>query len=140
LKTEKLHILPFDEIFDYKLIGISCAEKDYRLCWAINRALSIDLVRMSNDGIASRSHLLQFPFYQFIDDERGRICRLLANRFENNVLMKELKTIDYLFLIQGEDINLQEIIKKLGDIEFVFLATEIEIDKLKDKDLLYLDE
>jgi hypothetical protein len=54
--------------------------------------------------------------------------------------MKELKTIDYLFLIQGEDVNLQDIMLKLGKIEFVFLATEIEIENLKDKDLLYLDE
>jgi hypothetical protein len=139
MKTEKLHI-PFDDIFDFKLIGISCAEKDYRLCWAINHALGTDLVRMSNEGIASRAHLLDFPFFESIDEEQGHIYRLLANRFENKTLMKELKTIDYLFLMQAEDVNLQEITRKLGEIEFVFLATEIEIDKLKEKDLLYLDE
>lgn len=139
MKTEKLHI-PYEDIFDFKLVGISCAEKDYRLCWAINQALGIDLVRMSNEGIASRSHLLEFPFYEFESEETAINYRLLANRFENNVLMKELKTIDYLFLIQGEDVNLQDIMLKLGKIEFVFLATEIEIENLKDKDLLYLDE
>ena len=139
MKTEKLHI-PYEDIFDFKLVGISCAEKDYRLCWAINQSLGIDLVRMSNEGIASRSHLLEFPFYEFESEETAINYRLLANRFENNVLMKELKTIDYLFLIQGEDVNLQDIMLKLGKIEFVFLATEIEIENLKDKDLLYLDE
>jgi hypothetical protein len=139
LKTEKLHI-SFDDIFDFKLIGISCAEKDYRLCWAINQALNIDLVRMSNDGIASRTHLVDFPFFEFSDEETGRIFRLLANRFENKILMKELKTIDYLFLIQGEDANLHNITTRLGNIEFVFLSQEISIDHLKEKDLLYLDE
>lgn len=139
MKTEKLQI-PYEDIFDFKLVGISCAEKDYRLCWAINQSLGIDLVRMSNEGIASRSHLLKFPFYEFESEETAINYRLLANRFENNVLMKELKTIDYLFLIQGEDVNLQDIMLKLGKIEFVFLATEIEIENLKDKDLLYLDE
>jgi|688.fasta_scaffold244430_2 hypothetical protein len=139
MKTEKLQI-PYEDIFDFKLVGISCAEKDYRLCWAINQSLGIDLVRMSNEGIASRSHLLEFPFYEFESEETAINYRLLANRFENNVLMKELKTIDYLFLIQGEDVNLQDIMLKLGKIEFVFLATEIEIENLKDKDLLYLDE
>ncbi len=139
MKTEKLHI-SFDDFFDFKLIGISCSEKDYRLCWAINQTMGLDLVRMSNEGIASRSHLLDFPFFEYVDDEKGSVYRLLANRFENKTLMKELKTIDYLFLMQGEDANLHEITTKLGSIEFVFLATEIDISKLKEKDLLYLDE
>ena len=140
MKTEKLHISLDDDIFDFKLIGISCAEKDYRLCWAINQALNTDLVRVSNEGVASRSHLQDFPFFEYTDEENGGVYRLLVNRFENRILMKELKTIDYLFLIQGEDSNLQEISEKLGSIEFVFMVLEIEIDKLKEKDLLYLDE
>jgi len=139
MKTEKLHI-SFDGFFDFKLLGISCSEKDYRLCWALNQILGIDMVRLSNEGMPSREHLLEFPFFEYNDEENGRIYRLLTNRFETKILMKELKNIDYLFLIQGEDINLQEITELIGGIEFVFLATEIEIDKLKEKDLLYLDE
>lgn len=139
MKTEKLHI-SFDGFFDFKLLGISCSEKDYRLCWALNQTLGIDMVRLSNEGMPSREHLLEFPFFEYNDEENGRIFRLLSNRFETKILMKELKNIDYLFLIQGEDINLQEITELIGGIEFVFLATEIEIDKLKEKDLLYLDE
>jgi hypothetical protein len=139
MKTEKLHI-SFDDFFDFKLLGISCAEKDYRLCWALNQSLGIDMVRLSNEGMPSREHLLEFPFFEYNDEEKGQVYRLLSNRFETKILMKELKNIDYLFLMQGEDINLQEITELIGGIEFVFLATEIEIDKLKEKDLLYLDE
>lgn len=139
MKTEKLHI-SFDNIFDFKLIGISSNEKDYRLCWAINQALGIDLTRTSNEGIASRTHLIDFPFFEYTDEENGLIYRFLANRFENKILMKELKSIDYLFIIQGEDVTLHPITTKLTGIEFVFLATEIEIAQLKEKDLLYLDE
>lgn len=139
MKTEKLHI-SFDNFFDFQLIGISCSEKDYRLCWAINQALGIDMVRISNEGMPSREHLIDFPFFEFMDEETGRTYRLLSNRFESKVLMKELKNIDYLFLLQGEDVNLQHIIDLVGGIEFVFLASEIEIDKLKEKDLLFLDE
>jgi|SRR5687767_15513790 len=139
MKTEKLHI-SFDGFFDFKLLGISCSEKDYRLCWALNQTLGIDMVRLSNEGMPSREHLLEFPFFEYNDEENGRVFRLLSNRFETKILMKELKNIDYLFLIQGEDINLQEITELIGGIKFVFLATEIEIDKLKEKDLLYLDE
>jgi hypothetical protein len=139
MKTEKLHI-SFEGFFDFKLLGISCAEKDYRLCWALNQTLSIDMVRLSNQGMPYREHLDGFPFFEYNDEENGRIYRLLSNRFEAKILMKELKNIDYLFLIQGEDVNLQQITELIGGIEFVFLATEIEIDKLKEKDLLYLDE
>ncbi len=139
MKTEKLHI-SFDSFFDFQLIGISCPEKDYRLCWAINQALNIDMVRLSNEGVPYREHVIDFPFFEYNDEENGRIYRLLSNRFETKVLMKELKNIDYLFLLQGEDINLQDITDRIGGIEFVFLASEIEIDKLKEKDLLFLDE
>ncbi len=139
MKTEKLHI-SFDGFTDFKLIGISCNEKDYRLCWALNHALGIDLVRMENEGIASRAHLENFPFFEYTNEENGCIYRLLANRFEARTLMKELKTIDFLFLIQGEDANLHEIITKLNKIDLIFLATEIEIDNLKERDLLFLDE
>ena len=139
MKTEKLHI-SFDNIYDFKLIGISSTEKDYRLCWAINQALGIDLTRSSNEGIASRAHLSDFPYFEYIDEESGCTYRLLANRFENKILMKELKTIDYLFIIQGEGVTLHPITTKLTGIEFIFLATEIEIAQLKEKDLLYLDE
>jgi len=139
MKTEKLHI-SFDGFFDFQLIGISCTEKDYRLCWAINQVLGIDMVRLSNEGLPSREHLLDFPFFEFFDEETGITYRLLSNRFESKILMKELKNIDYLFLLQGEDVNLQNITDLVGSIEFVFLASEIEIDKLKEKDLLFLDE
>lgn len=139
MKTEKLHI-SFDNIYDFKLIGISSTEKDYRLCWAINQTLGTDLTRFSNQGVASRSHLLDFPFYEYVNEENGCTYRLLANRFENKILMKELKSIDYLFIIQGEDVTLHDITTKLTGIEFIFLATEIEIAQLKEKDLLYLDE
>lgn len=139
MKTEKLHIL-LDNFSDFKLVGISCNEKDYRLCWAINQSLDIDLIRLSNEGIDSRAHLAGFPFFEYVDEENSHVYRLLTNRFESKILMKELKTIDFLFLLQGEDFNLPEIILKLGSIEFVFMATEIELGKLKEKDLLYIDE
>jgi len=139
MKTEKLHI-SFDSFFDFKLIGISCSEKDYRLCWAINQKLGIDMSRVMETNLESRQHIADFPFYEFIDEENGRIFRLLANKFDNKILMNELKTIDYLFLIQGEDANLPSVIEKISAMEIVFWVNELDFDELKDKDLLYLDE
>lgn len=138
MKKEKLHI-SFDEVFDYKLIGVSCHEKDYRLCWAINQSLGIDLSRVDNLGVEGRNHIEGFPFFEYHDKGKGIIFRLLANRFEGKVLMKELKTIDFLFLLKGLDDTVDEIDDKLSAIDMVIFASEIEVENLKEKDLLYLD-
>jgi|SRR5688572_18489117 len=139
MKIERVH-LQLDNSFASKLIGISCAEKDYRLCWALNHQLGLDMERKSNEGIPSRIHLADYPFFEYINENNGQVYRLLANRFESKVLLSELKTIDFLFLLQGEDINLQDITTKITNIDFVFHATEIELNKLKERDILYLDE
>lgn len=139
MKIEKLHISS-EEFNDFNLIGISCSEKDYRLCWALNQTLGTDMVRMSNEGIPSREHLVDFPFFEYVNEEQGAVYRLLANRFESKTLMKELRSIDYLFILTGIDLNVSEIVVKIGAIDFVFLATEIDVSKLKERDLLILDE
>lgn len=139
MKIEKLHISS-EEFFDFNLVGISCAEKDYRLCWALNQELGVDMVRTSNEGIPSREHLVNYPFFEYINEEKGEIYQLIANRFDNNILMKELKSIDYLFILTGIENQLGDIISKIGSIDFVILATEIDVAKLKERDLLILDE
>ena len=37
------HFLENDFEYTFQLIGISCHEKDYRLCWAINQKLALNL-------------------------------------------------------------------------------------------------
>ena len=35
--------------YDFLLIGISCHEKDYRLSWALNQNLSLQLIKEKED-------------------------------------------------------------------------------------------
>lgn len=139
MKTEKLHI-SFDDIFDYRLVGISSQERDYRLCWAINQLLHIDMVRVPDHLMESRAHIAGFPFFECIQEETGDVYRLLSNRFEQKILMKELKTIDYFLLIQTQQDFIADVIHRLTTLEFVIWASEIDVNQLKEKDLLYLDE
>ena len=44
------HLLEEEYEYDFKLLGICCHEKDYRLCWAVNSTLDLNLSK-SNKGI-----------------------------------------------------------------------------------------
>lgn len=43
------HFLENDFEFEFQLIGISCHEKDYRICWALNQALGVELTKTETD-------------------------------------------------------------------------------------------
>ena len=41
----KKHLLEIEYDYDFVLIGISSHEKDYRVCWALNNKLGLELVK-----------------------------------------------------------------------------------------------
>ena len=43
------YLLEEDYEFDFNLLGICCHEKDYRLCWAVNSTLNLNLSKSSED-------------------------------------------------------------------------------------------
>jgi len=56
------HTLKIEYDFDFVLIGISSHEKDYRICWALNNVLGLDLTKKNSLEIKSKNkqHLLFF--------------------------------------------------------------------------------
>ena len=43
------HLLEEKYEFDFNLLGICCHEKDYRLCWAVNSTLRLNLSKTKDD-------------------------------------------------------------------------------------------
>jgi hypothetical protein len=39
------HLLVEEYEYDFSLLGICCHEKDYRLCWAVNSTLDLNLTK-----------------------------------------------------------------------------------------------
>lgn len=154
------HTLKIEYDFDFVLIGISSHEKDYRLCWAINKALEIDLIKIDSleikqkkDNESSFFSLFHFEnpdeFKEYfivsnLSEDKQFVSKNLtlfnkqpqgAQSAENGVLIPEQKQMNYFFIIRGEldDVDVNEYIKKIKKIDFVLTALEIDAAGLKSK-------
>ncbi len=134
MKKLRLEIEP---IYDFRLIGISCHEESHRLCWALNRISGFDFIREEDIALGDEEEIV-FPFFQFELPEENKVYQLLSNRLGNAYILTELNTVEYLFLVRGDVTNddIQEILDQIHQIDFVILASEIDIFKLKEKDKL----
>lgn len=86
-------------------IGLATQLKDYRLVHLINQNGTIPFVlsRAHDFPVATREDDTgyAFPLYVSQDEEAYNEFTLLANRFMDQVLIPELKWVDYLLFIEG---------------------------------------
>ena len=47
----KKHILTFEQVYDFELIGICTHHSDYRLAWGLNEYLRTQLVKAEKDFV-----------------------------------------------------------------------------------------
>lgn len=126
--------------FDFDLLGISCHEKDYRLCWALNHALSISLAKEENDieVILKKSNRCSLhSMFTFYDNELETEYRLISNRSTLGVLIPEKSQADYLLMIsENSEMTIEEVRKKVNEIPFVLTSFVLEVESLKSKENL----
>ncbi|GAB4254134.1 MAG: hypothetical protein Kow0079_10220 [Vicingaceae bacterium] len=124
--------LTLDDDIDFSLIGISCHEKAYKLCWEINKALKVDLVRVKDFKIERNNEKLEFPFYEYVDDENFKSYFIIKNRSKDGYLFPDLKQFDYFFKIKGNYINLNEVSNTLkSNCSSVLMAQSLDPEKIK---------
>lgn len=116
------------------IIGVSCQEKDYRLVWGLNEYAEFNFHRLKQD-LASECGNYLFPVYEQNNEESA--YRVIANLFAGQYFMKELKGLDYLFLISGDE-SVEEIIERIQRVPFIFSVDLIDISMVKNyKRLLF---
>src|ERR1035437_3810074 len=124
--------------YDFFLFGISCPEKSYRLCFALNNKLKAAFSKSKDMEVQEKNQgvQLKFPVFAFRNDEMFTDYRVIVNKTENKFLVPEFKQADYLLMVQGSmpysDKNL--ILKKIKEIPYVQTAFEIEPKKIKSKE------
>lgn len=88
--------------FDFILIGISCHAPDYRLSWALNKKLDIDLERLKDIDLQLGKGVSGFfSFYGFDDEESHTSINLISNRSSEGYLIPEMKQFDYFLQYWG---------------------------------------
>jgi hypothetical protein len=130
--------LKVDQNVNYRLIGISSHENDYRLVWCINSQLKMQFARIENLIVHNRKFKTDFEFsrYRFHDEDRYLNYYLISNRCPNGFLLPEIKNFDFLIQIIGEinDEDVKEFIKKIKNVMVISAAFMFEASKLKDID------
>ncbi|MCB0509046.1 MAG: IPExxxVDY family protein [Chitinophagales bacterium] len=127
---------------DFQIWGINSNMEDYRLCWHLNHYLGWQLKRVNDVELKHRAtkELWRFNAYKYNNELDMYMLELIQNKKIGNVLIPELKNIDFLFLLSGEE-------EYFGEKEFTDLLTKIpgvqstirlELNSLKSRhNLLY---
>lgn len=140
MKSTKL-IVEYD--FDFEVLAVISSVKDYKLAWAINKRLTINLCKTDDiclDFVKEGRLLIS----NFIFETEYTTFRLLKNKsFEASrtskpYLIPELKDYDYLIMISGESIayNGDVLIEKLKELPLVEYIKKVDIKNLKSKENL----
>jgi hypothetical protein len=131
--------------YEFFLFGISCSEKSFRLCFALNNQLkasfskshNMELWKSTPSGHEKNQTLsASFPVFTYRDEEMFTDYRMIVNKFGSKFLIPEFKQADYLLMVQGGMPYSEKgsILKKIKEVTFVQTAFEIDPKKIKSKE------
>lgn len=154
------HTLKIEYDFDFVLIGISSHEKDYRICWALNKTLGLDLTKNESLEIKSKKQNTPsfFSLFKYENTEEFMEYFVISNLSENKlfaskdntlfgkgvkesqstetgILIPEHRQMNCFFVIRGEmeESRIEEIIQLIKEIDIVLTAVSIDVKTLKSK-------
>ena len=143
------HRLSSDDLEkDYKLIAIHSDIEPYKLAFEINKKLKIQLKRSSFD-LSFKNKSSIFDLYKHISEVFNTKLYLILNKstnkkkvkgqllFENfdeqSFLIPELRKAQYLLKIEGGGFNIDNLLKKLNEIDNVISTYRTEVSSIKSK-------
>ena len=138
----------FNDVYDinYDLFGIVSNIKEYKLAWILNKIFSIDLIKF-DDLIITKYNQKTFQVSNYFYETDEFIIRVLKNRLLNRnnhnnekFLINKLSKFDYLFQVynSSNEFNKRDIINKLNAENSIQFANFVDINLIKEKDLLLL--
>lgn len=126
-----------EEFFsDAALIGIASPAPAYRLCWMLNQYFDTEFARDTEHEICMRDPKRgdhYFAVFQHAAPFNGSKHVLYSLKSDNKVLLPELKSLDYLWMIRGCDSASQAgtLAENLRRVSAVQMAALLERQQLK---------
>ncbi|MHC1706493.1 MAG: IPExxxVDY family protein [Bacteroidales bacterium] len=128
--TKKYYLEASDE-WDFQMIGISTAMKDFRLAYYLNKMVYLELGRSEDlpAEIPGVKKPCSFSFYCWEEKGTDLCFYLIANRSVDVFLIPEQKQADYFLVLKGgfSQESLTRIIKTIRQIPNVGTAFKINI-------------
>src|SRR6266446_9580907 len=126
---------------DTRLLGIMAPIRDYQLCWNLNNMMGMDF-RINNDieiQLSKKKRDYFFAVYEFCEPTGSLSHFVYNNRFDGEYLLPELRHLDFLWLMKGDEVSdesLQQTIQTIKTIDSVQLVLELTNEKIKNKEHL----
>ena len=126
---KKIHKLAVDFQPGFRVLGISSHQNDYRLSWALNSALGLNLSKISNLKIEDEktTEIQEFSVFSYEDESGINKYDLISNRCHDGFLLAEYKNVDFLMLIHGDMVSseIETLLKKIKNIEIITMVFEL---------------
>ncbi len=134
------HFLENDFEYEFQLIGISCHEKDYRLCWAINQQLKLNLTKTTTDlelVHKKNKKTAYYTVFEFVNQDTLNEYYLISNRSRDGLLINELSHLDFFFMVkENYPIDINDVLTRIKKIPFILTAYNVTVDSLVSKENL----
>lgn len=120
------------------LLGVVAPLKNYQFTWQINQHIGYSF-RINTDleiELQVKTRKYFFSIYEYQVPNTSIFHYIYHNQHMGEYLLPEFKHLDFLWLIRGEDLDMEEIhqlqqsIKKIPNVQFV---NEVTPDKIKNK-------
>lgn len=133
--SKKVFKLKLDHSINFKLIGISSHENDYRLVWAINNKLNMQFTKTDYLIVVSSKtkEKREFSRFSYSDEERYFTYTLISNSSPDGFLLPGIKNIDFLIKIQGEmnEDELKALNQKIKSVPVISASYILQPQKIK---------
>ena len=143
------HRLSSDDLEnDYTLIAIHSNTETYKLAFEINQKLKIQLKRCRCDVTFDGNNSM-FDLYKHISETYNTKLYLISNKSisekkindqllfqnlsESFFLIPELKKVEFLLKIEGGGFNIQNLLKKLNELDSIISCYRAKITAAKSK-------
>ena len=132
-----------NKIDNFYLWGLLTGSGGHRICWELNHMLGTNLTRQ-DDVVVERRPTAENSFFNlyYYDDEESFIrFELIRNKTNGEFYSRELKNFDFLLMVKGEldFFERPPFTSALKQLKCMQSALEIEVDKLKNQEILILE-
>ncbi len=114
---------------EYRAFGVFSPQKDYRLCWLINRHLGMEFIRLNDmqHTPQSRQEPIDFPVFQYKGPDGYAHWLLIGNKTPKGPLFADPRNMDFLLLILGKSgtLDIKDTIQDMRSIAQVQAIYEI---------------
>lgn len=125
----KLDIVP--EI-DFDLIGISCHQPDYKLCWHLNQKVNFKLEKLNDVSLSIQNKTSRHSYFMFDDVENYMIIELFKNKGNSQILIPDYPSLDYFLKLENNtQYNLDDLIKQIKELDCILTAVKLEPEEMK---------